>query len=69
MRHRPVAGQRSRLAVNLVALIAGAVAAVVLLPTAAPWVGWLRQAVSGPGILAVVVVILATVVVTRHRRT
>ncbi|MGO4857326.1 hypothetical protein [Arthrobacter sp. 2MCAF14] len=38
-------GHQMRLAVNVVVLVPAAIAAVVLLPPAAPWVGWPGQAV------------------------
>jgi hypothetical protein len=39
----PVPGQRLRLAVNLAALVAGASAALLLLPTSSAWIPWLAQ--------------------------
>ena len=39
----PVPGHRLRLAVNIAALIAGAIAALLLLPTASAWIPWLAQ--------------------------
>jgi hypothetical protein len=74
-RHRPTQraaspepGRRGRLAVNIAALVAAGIAAVLLLPTAAPWTGWLGQAVTGPGIVAVIAIIAAVVVVNLKRR-
>lgn len=48
-------GRRMRLAVNIAVLVLAAIAAVLLLPTAAPWEGWRGQALTGPGVLAVAV--------------
>jgi hypothetical protein len=39
----PVPGRRARLAVNVAALVAGASAALFLLPTTAAWIPWLAQ--------------------------
>ena len=39
----PVPGHRQRLAVNIAALIAGAIAALLLLPTTSAWIPWLAQ--------------------------
>jgi membrane protein implicated in regulation of membrane protease activity len=64
----PVTGRLARLAVNIAALVAAGIAAVLLLPAAAPWTGWFSQAVTGPGIAAVVAIIAAVVVVTVVRR-
>ena len=38
-----VPGHRLRLAVNIAALVAGAIAALLLLPTTAAWIPWLAQ--------------------------
>lgn len=61
-------GRRMRLAVNIAALVPAATAAVLLLPTAAPWVGWRGQAVTGPGVLAVAVSIGTAIAVMLKRR-
>jgi hypothetical protein len=61
-------GRRARRAVNGAALVASAIAAVLLLPTAAPWVGWLGQSVSGPGVVAVSMITVVVVAVTIRRR-
>ncbi|MFF2296816.1 hypothetical protein [Arthrobacter sp. NPDC058127] len=61
-------GRRMRLAVNIAALVLAAIAAVLLLPTAAPWEGWRGQAVTGPGVLAVAVCIGTAVAVMLKRR-
>ena len=39
----PAPGRRVRLGVNIVALVAGAIAALLLLPTAPAWIPWLAQ--------------------------
>ncbi|MCZ9882268.1 hypothetical protein [Arthrobacter sp. B2a2-09] len=62
------AGRRMRLAVNIAVLVPAAITAVLLLPTAAPWEGWRGQAVTGPGVLAVVVSIGTAVAVMLKRR-
>ncbi|MCX2750263.1 hypothetical protein OOZ51_21010 [Arthrobacter sp. MI7-26] len=61
-------GRRMRLAVNIAVLVPAAIAAVLLLPTAAPWEGWRGQAVTGPGVLAVAVSIWTAVAVMFKRR-
>jgi hypothetical protein len=61
-------GRRMRLAVNIAVLVPAAIAAVMLLPTAAPWAGWPGQAVTGPGVLAVAVSIGTAVAVMFKRR-
>ncbi|MEW1823043.1 hypothetical protein AB0323_19955 [Arthrobacter sp. NPDC080031] len=61
-------GRRMRLAVNIAVLVLAAIAAVLLLPTAAPWEGWRGQAVTGPGVLAVAVSIGTAVAVMLKRR-
>ncbi|GAB2713396.1 hypothetical protein ACX801_18815 [Arthrobacter bambusae] len=61
-------GRRMRLAVNIAALVLAAIAAVLLLPTAAPWEGWRGQAVTGPGILAGAVCIGTAIAVMLKRR-
>ena len=38
---RPATGRRSRLAVNVIALVAGAIAAILLLPTTTAWIPWM----------------------------
>ncbi|MCH6469875.1 hypothetical protein [Sinomonas terrae] len=63
----PVPGRTARVASNGLALAAAGTAAVLLLPTAAPWAGWITQSVSGFGILAVVLIVTAVVVVTVRR--
>ena len=57
------AGRGLRFGGNLGALIAGAVAAVFLLPTAAPWAlpGVLNQAIPGPVVASLIVTALALV--------
>jgi hypothetical protein len=61
------AGRRARLTANVAALAAAAILAAALLPTAAPWDGWMEQAVSGFGILSIAAIAI-TVVVTAIRR-
>lgn len=61
-------GRRMRLAVNIAVLVLAAIAAVLLLPTAAPWEGWRGQAVTGPGVLAVAVCIGTAIAVAVKRR-
>lgn len=61
-------GRRMRLAVNIAVLVLAAFAAVLLLPTAAPWEGWRGQAVTGPGVLAVAVCIGTAIAVLLKRR-
>jgi hypothetical protein len=61
-------GRRARRAVNAAALVASAVAAVLLLPAATPWVGWLGQSVAGPGVVAVSMITVVVVAVTIRRR-
>ncbi|WAH98185.1 hypothetical protein [Arthrobacter sp. MMS18-M83] len=60
--------RRMRLAVNVAVLVPAAIAAVVLLPNAAPWAGWPGQPVTGPGVLAVAVSIGTAVAVIVKRR-
>lgn len=60
-------GRRMRLAVNIAVLVPAAIASVLLLTTAAPWVGWGGQAVTGPGVLAVAVSIGTAVAVMFQR--
>jgi hypothetical protein len=67
VRGQPRTGGRARLTANVAALVAAAIAAAALVPSAAPWDGWMEQAVSGFGILALVA-IAVTVVVTVIRR-
>ena len=57
-----------RLAANIAALALAGIPAVLLLPTAASWEGWRGQAVTGPGVLAVVVCIVTAVAVLLKRR-
>lgn len=57
-----------RLAVNIAVLVLAGIAAVLLLPTAAPWEGWRGQAVTGPGVLAVAVCIGTAIAVAVKRR-
>ncbi|WP_437771249.1 hypothetical protein [Arthrobacter sp. KNU40] len=61
-------GRRMRVAVNIAVLVLAAFAAVLLLPTAAPWEGWRGQAVTGPGVLAVAVCIVTAIAVLLMRR-
>ncbi|WP_442544852.1 hypothetical protein ACSBOX_03655 [Arthrobacter sp. KN11-1C] len=61
-------GRGMRVAVNIAVLVLAAIAAVLLLPTAAPWEGWRGQAVTGPGVLAVAVCIGTAVAVLLKRR-
>lgn len=61
-------GHWIRLAVNIGVLVPAATAAVLLLPTAASWDGWRGQAVTGPGVLAVVVSIGTAIAVMLKRR-
>jgi hypothetical protein len=64
-----VPGRGWRLGVNIAALIAGAIGAILLLPTANAWTGWLGQSVTGPGVLAIAVTVgTVIVVILRHRR-
>ena len=57
------------LAVHVFAYVRlAAIAAVLLLPTAAPWEGWRGQAVTGSGVLAVAVSIGTAVAVMLKRR-
>jgi hypothetical protein len=60
--------RRIRLAANIAALALAGIPAVLLLPTAASWEGWRGQAVTGPGVLAVVVCIVTAVAVLLKRR-
>lgn len=62
----PVPGRRARLVANIVALAAAAIAAVFLLPTAARWSGWFSQSVAGPGVVAVIFILVAVVAVWRR---
>jgi hypothetical protein len=59
----PPAGYRLRFGMNFGALIAGAVAAIFLLPSAAPWSlpGVLSQAIPGPVVVGLIVTALALV--------
>jgi len=60
--------RRMRLAANIAALALAGIPAVLLLPTAASWEAWRGQAVTGPGVLAVVVCIVTAVAVLLKRR-
>lgn len=42
-------GRGMRLGVNLVALLGSAIAAIYVLPVAAPWIPWIKTAGNGPG--------------------
>jgi hypothetical protein len=68
VRDEPRTGRRARLASNVAALVAAVILAVALVPSAAPWDGWVEQAVSGFGILAVVAIAIAVVVTAIRRR-
>lgn len=61
-------GRRARLAVNVAALVAAAIPALVLVPAAAPWTGYVEQAVSGFGVLAVVAIAITAVVAAVRQR-
>lgn len=67
-RAAPVPGRWARLALNIAALLAAGIAAVVVLPAASPWAGWLDQAVSGFGILAVAAIAITWAVSAARRR-
>lgn len=67
-RAAPVPGRWARLAINIAALLAAGTAAVVVLPAASPWAGWLDQAVSGFGILAVAAIAITWAVSAARRR-
>ncbi len=67
-RGEPRTGRRARLAVNVAALVAAAIPAVALVPTAAPWAGWPEQAVSGFGVVAVVAIAVTGVLTAIRRR-
>jgi hypothetical protein len=64
----PRTGRRARLAANVAALAAAAIPAADLVPTAAPWAGWLEQEVSGFGIFAVVAIVITGVVTAIRQR-
>lgn len=63
-RRSSVAGRGFRLGTNLVALLIGTVAAILLFPGAAPWTPWIQtnQTVSAPLIVGGFVAILALLV-------
>src|SRR6266542_3562429 len=56
-------GRRLRLGVNVGALVAGAAAALVVLPAAAPWVGWIERTWEGSSFLIVGAVLAALALV------
>jgi hypothetical protein len=60
-----VKGSWLRLGVNLGALLAGAVAAILLFPGAAPWVIWIQtgQAVPAPLIVGLIIAVLVLLVI------
>lgn len=60
----PVSGRGLRLGVNLGALLFGVLAAVLTLPSAAPWVVWIQtgQNVPAPLIVGLVIAVLALLV-------
>lgn len=60
--------RRLRLAANIAALALAGIPAVLFLPAAASWEGWRGQAVTGPGVLAVVVCMVTAVAVLLKRR-
>jgi hypothetical protein len=65
---RPVA-RWGRLLANIVALVCGAIAAVLLSPTAGPWVSWLGNGQAKVLLLYALVAVIALVVgqLARHR--
>jgi hypothetical protein len=56
-------GRRLRLGVNVGALAAGAAAALVVLPAAAPWVGWIERTWEGSSFVIVGAVLAALALV------
>lgn len=69
-RSDPVPGHGLRLALNVAALIAGIIGAVLLLPASAPWVAILDGGLSKAGVLGVLVALAtaaAAVTVSRRR--
>jgi hypothetical protein len=64
-------GRRFRLGLNILALVAGSAAAIVVIPTDAPWVVWARtvQQVPAPLILGTIVAALAVVALRPWRWT
>ncbi|WP_415857387.1 hypothetical protein [Sinomonas sp. G460-2] len=69
-RARPAArlGPAERIGVNVAALVAAAIPAMLLLPTATLWAGWLEQPVTGPGVVAIVLSVAVAVAGAFRRR-
>lgn len=62
------AGREWRLGVSLGALLLGAIAALLVLPTAAPWVAWTEKNETGPGVgFFIVGLVLAALAVLAAR--
>lgn len=61
-------GRPARVAVNIASLIGAATAAVLLLPTSAPWTDWLAQGLTKVGIVAVVLILAAIALAMVRRR-